>query len=306
MSMELRRETFVLQKLRQSTSRFGQPYTVCELHDSAGQVWPAYAWQRFPHPTLWPDGVEVLATVQERSFGTRQVLDVLAMDLAALSDSVQGKTQPQLPFPEWLVSQATQPRLLRELWVQITLMDDPWLCHFNQRILHDPDISLRWVTIPASRTHHHAEASGLLRHSLEAFRLLSKSPQMSLLEWDIARTALLWHDVGKILTYPGGTRRAAEGFLVPHETATAEVLAWHLAWLRQRAPDLVTALKLHWYPPRHGRPLMPGQIFVEACDRVSAALDSRQQAFQEEPAWRQIGTVEGPGPASRFWRLREG
>ncbi len=58
------------------------------------------------------------------------------------------------------------------------------------------------------------------------------------------------------------------------------------------------------YAPRHGRPLMPGHIFVETCDRLSAALDSREQAFQAQPDWRQFGTLEGAGPATRFWRWR--
>jgi 3'-5' exoribonuclease len=306
MNKELWREEFVLQKLRSATSRFGQPFTVCALQDTSEQVWTAYWWQQFPHPILWPDGIEVIATVRDRRFGDRRVLDVTTMELTALSDSVPGGTLDSIPFPQWLLPQTSAPCLLRELWAQIGLVENPWVRLFNQRILHDPDISLRWVSIPASRDHHHAESAGLLRHSLEALRLLSKSPQMSQLEWDIARTAILWHDVGKILSFSAGERRGVEGYLVPHETATSEILAPHLVWLRQRAPDLVTALKLHWYPPRHGRPLMPGQLLVEACDRMSAALDSREQAFQQQPAWRQFGRLDGSGPASRFWRLREG
>lgn len=306
MSEALRREQFILQTLRQTTSRFGQPYTVCALQDATGEICAAYWWQRFPHPVPWPDGVEVVATVRERLFRDRRVLDILTLDLAALANSMPSGSQPSLALPQWLLLNTPAPILLRELWAQIGLVENPWLRLFSQRILHDPDISLRWVSIPASREHHHAEPAGLLRHSLEALRLLGKSPRMTHLEWDIARTALLWHDVGKILCCSARERKGAEGTLVPHETATTEVLAPHLAWLRQRSPDLVTALKLHWYRPRHGRPLMPGQLLVEACDRMSAALDSREQAFEQQPAWRQFGRLEGAGPVSRFWRLPGG
>ncbi|MGE0048859.1 MAG: TraI domain-containing protein [Acidithiobacillus sp.] len=306
MNSDLRREHYLLQKLREGTSRWGQIYTACELTDREGRVWPAYWWQPFPHPILWPDGIEVLATVQPRLLGERWLLDIVTMDVATLADSALRQPTQSLPFPKWLLSRTSQPRYLRELWAQITILQDPWLRLLNQRILHDPDISVRWVTVPASRDHHHAEPAGLLRHSVEAVRLLSKSPQLSQQEWEVARTALLWHDVGKILALSRTSRRSHEQALVAHELATTEVLASHLAWLRQHAPDLVTALKLHWYAPRRGRPLMPGHIFVEACDRLSAALDSREQAFQAQPDWRQFGTLEGAGPATRFWRLREG
>ncbi|MDD3760440.1 MAG: TraI domain-containing protein [Acidithiobacillus sp.] len=301
MKNDLRRVLYVLRHLRAGVSRIGQPYCACELLEPGGMIWSAYWWQRFPHPGLWPDGIEVLATVRPRRLGERWLLDIESLGVAALGVSSCGV---DLPFPGWLLPLTTQPRLLRELWAQILFLRDPWLRRFNQRILHDPDISVRWVEIPASQRHHHAEPAGLLRHSVEAVRLLSKSPQMSQQEWEIARTALLWHDVGKILAYQGQPRRHAEGFLVQHELATVEVLAPHLAWLRQHAPDLVTALKLHWHTPYRGRPLMPGRILVEACDRTSAALDSREQVFRGEPEWRQLGQMEGPGPMTRYWRLR--
>lgn len=307
MTPQLRRKRFLLRGLRTGTSRTGQAFTACELAEiDSGVRWPAYWWQRFPYPTRWPDGVEVLATVRPRQLGGRWLLDILAMEVAALATSVPCASATQFPFPRWLLPLTAYPVLLRQLWVQVAMMQHPLLRGLNQRILHDPDISVRWVQIAASRSHHHAEPSGLLRHSVEAMSLLPKSSQLTTLEWEIARTAVLWHDVGKILSFAGESRRfPAEGYLTEHEVATTEVLAPHLAWLRQRAPDLVTALKLHWNPPRHGRPLMPGRVLVEACDQASAALNSRKQAFHGQPEWRQLGQLEGPGPATRFWRLRE-
>lgn len=308
MNHPLHRDRFVLRGLRVETCRTGQPFTACKLSlASSGASWPAYWWQRFPYSTIWPDGVEVVATVRPRRRNDCWVLDVLDLEVAALATSVPDPVSRQLPFPQWLLPTTEQPLLLRQLWAQLSMMQDPWLRALNQRILHDPDISVRWVRVPASRSHHHAEPSGLLRHSVEAMNLVPQSAQLSPQEWEIARTAVLWHDVGKILAYPGLARRGpAEGELSGHEMAITEVLAAHLAWLRQRAPELVTALKLHWYPPRYGRPLMPGRILVEACDRVSAALDSREQVFLGQPDWRQWGQLEGPGPVTRFWRLRKG
>ncbi len=305
MNNELRREKFLLRDLRVGISRIGQPFSACRLCEPEGTAWPAYWWQKFPYPTIWPDEMEVMATVRPRQLGNRWLFDIVTMNVAALELSPKTHAMPDLPFPKWLLPLTPRPVLLRELWAQICLIRNPWLRLFNQRILHDPDVSLRWVSVPASQRHHHAEPAGLLRHSVEAIRLLSKSPQMSQQEWEIARTALLWHDVGKIMAYRGSSRRLAEEFLTRHEIAIVEVLALHLAWLRQVAPELVTALKLHWYPPQQGRPLMPGRILVEACDRTSAALDSRQQVFSGQPAWRQYGQREGSGPIERFWRLRE-
>lgn len=296
----LYQHVFCLSHLRQRTSRYGQPFCSCRLTTAEGRYWSAYWWRAFPYRSIWPDGVEVRASVHPRRMGQKWILDIMALQLSDPADK-GSQNQDVLVLPSWLLSSTPYPRLFRELWAQIHLFTSNTLREFNYRILHDPDISVSWVRIPASHAHHHAEAGGLLRHSVEAMRLLARVESMSLLEWEIARTALLWHDVGKILGYDQNGRRTMEGWTSAHDDATLEVLAPHLGWLRQRAPDLVSALKIHW-SSRSTRPLMPGRILVEACDRMSAALDSRQQAFTDQSPRQQFAHLPGPGPSTRFWR----
>ncbi|WP_215842602.1 HD domain-containing protein [Acidithiobacillus montserratensis] len=295
---------FILSQLQRRTSRYGQPFCACYLTSPEGRQWMAYWWQAFPYRNHWPDGVEVYASVRPRRMGRAWILDIIDLQVAALVEVFPQK-DVQSTLPGWLLEKAVYPTLLRELWAQIHMFSSTPLRSFNQRILHDPEISLFWVTIPASHAHHHAEAGGLLRHSVEALRLLSWAEAMTLLEWEVARTAVLWHDVGKILGYDAQGQRTMEGWTTAHEEATSEVLATHLAWLRRQSPELVTALKIHW-SGRTPRPLMPGRILVESCDRMSAALDSRRLAFAQQPAQRQFAQLSGPGPATRFWRLRPG
>ncbi len=292
--------TFVLSRLQQRTSRFGEAFCSCRLTTPGGRHWTAYWWQAFPFRSSWPDGVEVSASVRPRRLGQEWVLDIMDLRLVSFTDS-DLHSRAMSSLPNWLLSETPYPVHLRELWAHIQLMTNASLRCFSQRILLDPEISLFWIKIPASQSHHHAEKGGLLRHSVEALRLLTRIESMTLLEWEIARTALLWHDVGKVLGYDQNGKRSMEGWTVAHEEATTEVLASHLAWLRRQNPDLVAALKIHW-SSRTSRPLMPGRIQVDVCDRMSAALDSRQQAFTAQPPHRQFACLSGPGPASRFWR----
>lgn len=293
---------FVLSNLQRRTSRYGQPFCSCCLTTPEGRQWTAYWWQPFPYRSNWPDGVEVYASVRPRRMGQTWVLDIFDLQPTALVEPFP-QNGTTFCLPSWLMQKTVYPVLLRELWAQIQMISSTPLRVFNQRILLDPEISLFWIMIPASHAHHHAETGGLLRHSVEALRLLSRTESMTLLEWEIARTAILWHDVGKIIGYDANGQRNMEGWTSAHEEATAEVLAMHLARLRRQSPELVTALKIHW-SGRTSRPLMPGRLWVESCDRMSAAMDSRRLAFEQQPAKNQFAQLPGPGPTTRFWRLQ--
>lgn len=123
-------------------------------------------------------------------------------------------------------------------------LPDP-LRPFLQRVLLDPGIGARLATCRASARHHHADVGGLLRHSLESLDLIAAIVRRTLPgdadSVGIAQLGYFLHDVGKILTV-GADRRPPYHHVIRHETHNLLLLAEHLAWLRDRRPDLHAGL----------------------------------------------------------------
>ena len=99
--------------------------------------------------------------------------------------------------------------------------------------------------IPASRSFHHCEASGLLAHSIEcafiagqtAFSLLSRA------EAKLTMVAALFHDIGKCRTHQSSGYTSTLGQYIPHEALTLELLAPSLSQLEVKWPQGANILR---------------------------------------------------------------
>lgn len=117
---------------------------------------------------------------------------------------------------------------------------------FLRHVMLDPEIGMPFLRCRASVSHHHAFVGGLLVHSTERLDEAFEVTQRTLPndEWSpwIAQMGYLLHDLGKLKSV-GELRRPRYAFAIPHELATIEMLAPHMAWLEQRDIRLAMALR---------------------------------------------------------------
>lgn len=117
---------------------------------------------------------------------------------------------------------------------------------FLRHVLLDHEIGVPFLRCRASVSHHHAFVGGLLVHSTEmldeAFGVTQRTLPNDKWSPCVAQVGYLLHDLGKLKSV-GELRRPRYAFAIPHELATIEMLAPHLAWLEQRDIRLAMALR---------------------------------------------------------------
>jgi 3'-5' exoribonuclease len=71
---------------------------------------------------------------------------------------------------------------------------------FVESVLADDEIAFPFISVPASRQHHHSIAGGLLQHSLECVIMVSRFIEFPNIELELGIVGALLHDIGKIRT----------------------------------------------------------------------------------------------------------
>jgi len=118
-----------------------------------------------------------------------------------------------------------QTYLLQELAAVMRLISLPPLRRFLERVLSDDSIAFPFVTLPASLDYHHAYPGGLLKHSLESAGIIESQTSFDREDYELGLVAPLFHDIGKILTYPPEMTMTSLGASREHDKLTREVLA---------------------------------------------------------------------------------
>jgi 3'-5' exoribonuclease len=138
---------------------------------------------------------------------------------------------------------------LRSIVDQIT---NDTLRSFVGWVFSDDSFTIPFINLPASRTHHHCIAGGLLEHSLECAEMVYRFSEFGEERRDLAVVGALFHDVGKIMTLNNGGKFSPVGYVLDHDALTLEILA-HISnalipqiriWLRHSAifgPGAITA-----------------------------------------------------------------
>lgn len=201
-----------------------------------------------------------------------------------------------------------KPGLSTQLERLISGCELPALQDFLERVFSQDSVAHAFLTLPASRSHHHSWPGGLAEHSLEVARIIQAASFLDVVEERaLGITAGLLHDIGKIRTFAPGARRSRLGRVVAHETLTLEILAPALASLDRLWPDGATALRYLLASktrPEGTRPLLPIALLLDHADRYSAATSARRIASAERQPWQNFATLQAPGPRSRFWYPR--
>ncbi|MBK5942679.1 HD domain-containing protein [Halorhodospira halophila] len=198
-----------------------------------------------------------------------------------------------------------EPGLLCRLYcVMRSEVERPALWRFLDRVFAEPRRARAFVRRAASRDCHHTEPGGLLRHSLELVEKLRLIIQDcdDLTRQCVLLGALL-HDLGKVA--PDVLGRTPYW---PREHALMNKPLLERELCRLREEDLQAWQMLHFVfsvidGSVDGSRVPEAKLIVEL-DRYSAGLDARRRAFEESPAWRQIGVLRpgAGGPARIFYR----
>lgn len=284
--------TFRVQRPVRRVARNHATYQVCMLQDRTGQI-PAYAWSDRYQGVSLEDKQLVAITGKMHFFCERWHIDLSATEQAGKVDD---------PFGYLPDDYCPVPGSVSRLF---TVVDQLKICplrEFVLDVLRDDTIALPLLALPASRSHHHSYAGGLLEHSLECVEFILNAAGQWGEQRELAACAALVHDIGKIRTLDRSSGSLI-GALLGHDLLTLELLAQPLARLDQAWRDGGTALRylLSWKVQGRNcsRPLMTAAELVQAADRISSGLHNEAALFGKTPAWRQLVSDE---IGRKFWR----
>ena len=197
------------------------------------------------------------------------------------------------------------PALLEKLEVLLDSFTSEVLRQFVSGILADDSIAFPFVSLPASSRHHHCTGSGILEHSLECVAMVSRFEEFPQAMRELAMTAALLHDIGKIRTVRCQGKHTLNGYVLNHDALTLEVLANHLQMLDASNPEIAASLRYLWtwrnFRESRKTPLLTVAEAIAAADRISTGLNVEEQAFCNQPEWKRFAKFNG---RNTLWRPR--
>jgi hypothetical protein len=158
---------------------------------------------------------------------------------------------------------------------------------FAREVLMDKSLMTAFVSIPASKRHHHSFPGGLLMHSLECALMTKQTVEslinVSIKEKEVAVVAALFHDVGKVKTI-GPTQHTSTGRLIDHEQFTLMLLADPLNTLQEYWKEGAETLQylLTWTDKQGVCRFVSGNA-IKMADRLSTSASLRSMAFKDKP-----------------------
>jgi len=282
--------------VRSLHSRTSQKFLQLKLEDSSGFI-TAYAWDGQYDGSWEFSSMDVIqAKGRTRFYQDKWVADVRK---ALIPSTLSIPSTTLLPF-----SHTPAQHLLPQL-VQIeSQIKHPALKTFVASVFTDMSIAIPFLSVPGSLKHHHNEAGGLLRHSIECAQIAAAIPMLNDDHRDMAIIGALLHDIGKIWVF-NDMRRTNLGHLVDHQALTLEVFALQLQKLTTAWPDAALALRhiltcrsiKRWgYEPR-----MAIASVVQMADKISVEMDMEKRSFADVRAIRNVSN-RITNQATTFWR----
>lgn len=251
-------------------TRQGRPYLQMSLEDMNGCL-PAYVWCRQSEDQLPPDFscVQVDGVIRWRQDGA-----VADLENVVVTDKEPEEVVRLIPH-----SICPRPWLMTPLEALIASLQTNWLKQFVIDVLWDDSLAFLFVACPASLKYHHNFPGGLLQHSLECAQMVARYDEFPSDKKELGIVAVLFHDIGKILTITPQMRRTSLGKTLDHDKLTLEVLAPYLKPYDKDWPEEAAELRylMTWRPANRdpGIPRTPLANAVLAADRVSAGVDGR-------------------------------
>lgn len=279
--------------LRTST---GKKYMRLQLDDSSGSI-TAYIWDGQYHGPWSFESMGVIEVKgRSRYYNGEWVVDL--KEASAKHDEISNALS-LLPFSKCPVYE-----LLPQLIKVESMIQNAALKSMLSNIFLDMEIAIPFMTVPGSLKHHHNEAGGLMKHSIECAQIVYNIELLNGKQKDLAIVGALLHDIGKIRVFNDMTRTSL-GYLVDHQALTLEVCAQQIASLEQAWPDGAFSLRhiltcgsiKRWgYKPR-----MAIAHIVQLADKLSVELDMEKQSFSGIVATRNVSQCITNSKQS-YWR----
>lgn len=259
--------TFRLRDAAYSKSKNGSSYLKFKMEDSSGDL-PAYIWDENLYRGLdFPN--YALVQVEGNTSNFNGQLQANIISIVPTSEKRTGEVLRLIPL-----SLCPIPRLLGELDYLLRQITLPGLKNFVESVLADDGIAFSFISAPASLDHHHNYPGGLLYHSLHSTQMLVRHREFPQENYERGMVAMLFHDIGKILTMTNQMTRTSLGSCIDHDKLTLEVLSPHLRSLEQHCAQDAQELRylLTW---KINKPVPTYDMadLVACCDRLSAGLD---------------------------------
>ncbi|GAB6071149.1 hypothetical protein JCM30760_22460 [Thiomicrorhabdus hydrogeniphila] len=167
---------------------------------------------------------------------------------------------------------------------------------FFWRCLSDLDFIRAFVSIPASKSHHHAFPGGLLQHSIECVNIVESNleliAEISQNEKEATLLASLFHDAGKVKTLSIGEHTPL-GKVMDHEAFTLSVLSDSLGQLQKSWYQGATVLQylLTWKENQGFCKFVGGNV-LKMADRLSTSYSLYKQGFHKKPKHHFFASIQ--------------
>ncbi len=247
-------QTFLLRSKQLATARNGSPYLRVTLADRTGIV-PGIQFGASPAAVDGlgeGEGVAIWGRVEEYR-GQLQV------NIDRIGPGTLDTLQEFLPTALRPMSE-----MLDEFEALLASIENPDLAALLAAVFDDDDeLRTAFQQAPAAKTYHHACVGGLLEHTLSVARIVEAAaaiyPDM---DRDLAVTAALLHDLGKIWSYdPVSFQISPRGSLLSHVYMGASYVERRIEQIdgfpSETAMRLLHALLAHHGRLEFGSPIVP-------------------------------------------------
>lgn len=171
-------------------------------------------------------GAFVKLTAQAKYYGQQRYLEITSLakvDCKLLTDQI---TLVNLP-----TTYCQNSKILNRFHNLLSMIESRALIHLISDVIVPLDICIPFFQAPASLNHHHNYAGGLLEHTVEVGEIVSTLPLQTQIEKDLAITAAILHDIGKVKSMDSRMKRLETGKWVDHSALTLEICAQGLSTL---------------------------------------------------------------------------
>lgn len=281
--------TYRVRKPVRAISRSDTPYMTCSLEDATGSL-KIYAWGKSTCEVSDMD--LVTATCRMRRFNNEWIADMVSI--------AKYTGTPKNPLGLIPDSFCPKPELLDQLRNLVNSLSHNGIRRFVLSVLADDEVFLPFITLPASKNHHHSQPGELLQHSLTCVEKVVAVVGKDYDKIELAIVGALFHDIAKVRTLAAEGKLTQTGYLIGHDNMTLEVLAPHLKALDSSYPDIGVALRYIWTwninPAKKSKGSIPCTALAEivtGIDRFDTALKVDEEAFQDKPAWQNSTSYKG-------------
>lgn len=229
-----------------------------------------------------------------------RMTDQMERELVALQD----KTPLESEQLHYLAKVASNPLDTIRLVKFVGYLKNKALQRFMLALLTDRNRMTKFVTLPASKAHHHHQAGGLLAHSLEVtqlcFHLLKNLPGISANERELTLCAGLLHDFGKTITMTAQNSYTSMGYSVSHDELTLASLEPYFSQLTEDwAEGAATLAYLLTWCYQKGNAKYATAVIVKSADQISASVQRRNELFSDKPPHHHYVSKAGEGVLMR-------